>query len=168
MKVLHVVGRKNHGKTTLIADLARALTNSGVRVGTIKSCHASHELDNPAKDSFKHRQAGAVIVTAVTPTHLAVFAERPEGSSPYEYLQDWYRDCGIVLVEGDTEGPGPKIEVWRASVGGVPVATENCGVVGIVTDEPGALEGVDTELPCWPRSDVPALALQIPSLAKEV
>ena len=36
MKRLHVIGGKNHGKTTLIVELVRELARHGVPVGTIK------------------------------------------------------------------------------------------------------------------------------------
>ena len=59
MRRLHVLGRKNHGKTTLVAELVAELTRRGWRIGTIKHTHHHHELDTPGKDSWMHRQAGA-------------------------------------------------------------------------------------------------------------
>ena len=67
MKRLHIVGRKNSGKTTLIVDLVRHLTALGHRVGTIKQTHHQHELDTPGNDSHRHRQAGAAAVGIVSP-----------------------------------------------------------------------------------------------------
>ena len=44
---VHIVGRKNHGKTTLVVDLIAEFCRRDVRVGTIKhSCH-QHDLDDP-------------------------------------------------------------------------------------------------------------------------
>ncbi|MCA9266810.1 MAG: molybdopterin-guanine dinucleotide biosynthesis protein B, partial [Planctomycetales bacterium] len=62
MKRLHLIGRKNHGKTRLIVDLVEELTSRGLRVGTIKHTHHRHELDTPGKDSYQHRTAGAAVV----------------------------------------------------------------------------------------------------------
>ena len=59
MKRVHVIGGKNHGKTTLIMDLIRELTARGLQVGTIKHTHHKHELDIPGKDSYRHRESGA-------------------------------------------------------------------------------------------------------------
>ncbi len=59
MKRLHVIGGKNHGKTTLVVDLIAELTSRGFRVGSIKHTHHEHELDIPGKDSHRHRSAGA-------------------------------------------------------------------------------------------------------------
>jgi molybdopterin-guanine dinucleotide biosynthesis protein B len=43
MNTLHIVGRKNHGKTTLLVALLAELTGRGLRVGSIK--HTSHLYD---------------------------------------------------------------------------------------------------------------------------
>ena len=36
VKRIHIIGRKNNGKTTLVTDLVQALGKRGLRVGTIK------------------------------------------------------------------------------------------------------------------------------------
>ena len=81
MKRLHIVGRKNSGKTTLIVDLVQLLTKNGCRVGTIKHTHHHHELDTPGKDSHRHREAGAELVGVVSRSMTAVFRPRPAGTS---------------------------------------------------------------------------------------
>ena len=63
MKVLHIVGRKKHGKTTLLEELIRELTARGLRVGTLKHCGHEHELDTPGTDSFRHGKSGAASVS---------------------------------------------------------------------------------------------------------
>ena len=59
---LHIVGRRNAGKTTLVCELIAAIQDRGFRVATVKHTHHNHELDTPGKDSFRHRQAGAAAV----------------------------------------------------------------------------------------------------------
>ena len=55
---IHVVGRRNHGKTTLLVELVEELCRRGLRVGTLKHSSHTHELDTPGKDSHRHRLAG--------------------------------------------------------------------------------------------------------------
>ena len=62
MKRLHIVGGKNHGKTTLIMELVKELNRRGQTVGTIKHTHHQHELDVPGKDSY--HQTTVVKVTS--------------------------------------------------------------------------------------------------------
>lgn len=163
MKVLHIVGRKGHGKTTLVVDLVRELTRRGVHVGTIKHCGHEHELDTPGTDSFRHRQAGAGTVAAVTPSLTAVFMQCDGKQDAYAPIRFSFEGCGLVLIEGDRNGPGPKIEVWREEVGSPLLAPEVEGIIAIVTDDP-----VELALPLCPRNDVAALAGRVLQQAQEI
>lgn len=159
---VHVVGRRNHGKTTLVVDLVRALTARGLRVATLKHSSHRHELDTPGKDSHLHRTAGAARAAIVTPTLAAVYLPRAEGEDPDALLLPLLAGCDLLVVEGHLDGPGPKIEVWRARMATPPLASERADIAAVVTDdEPEALS-----VPVWPRSDVPALACRVLALAR--
>jgi molybdopterin-guanine dinucleotide biosynthesis protein MobB len=73
MKRLHVIGGKNHGKTTLVVELVKEFSRRGISVGTIKHTHHQHELDVPGKDSYRHRMAGAAAVGILSPSMSALF-----------------------------------------------------------------------------------------------
>jgi len=163
MKILHVVGRTNHGKTALVEALVGELVRQGVRVGTIKHCRGDHELDTPGKDSFRHRQAGADPVAVITPSLTALYQPRRANDAPYDQVRPAFENCDLVLVEGDAEGPGPKIEVWRAAAGSRPLATEREDILGVVTDD-----AVDVPAPVWPRQDVAGLAARVQTLAETI
>ena len=70
MHVIGIVGWKNSGKTTLVVELVRLLTERGLKIGTIKHAHHSFDIDQPGKDSYRHREAGAsdVIVASGAPS----------------------------------------------------------------------------------------------------
>jgi molybdopterin-guanine dinucleotide biosynthesis adapter protein len=163
MKVLHIVGRKNHGKTKLIVELVEELTKRGHSVGTIKHCAHQHDIDTPGKDSYVHREAGATPVAVVTPDLVAVYAQRQDGEEAYGQFRGAFDHCDLVLIEGDASGPGPKFEVWRAGNETAPIASEREGISGIVTDD-----AVDLGLPVWPRNDVSGLADQVMAHLGEV
>ena len=160
LKLIHIVGRKNHGKTTLMVNLVQELTRRGVRVGTIKHSSHRHELDAPGKDSYLHRQAGGNPAAIISQDLLAAYLPRPAEMNPYHALAPLFTGCDLVLVEGDFDAPGPKLEVWRQAVGGWPLAAENSSIVAVVSDDP-----VEVETPVWPRSDVSELARRVLELA---
>jgi molybdopterin-guanine dinucleotide biosynthesis protein len=85
---LQIVGRKNHGKTTLVLELI-ALLRAG---------------------------------------------------------------CDLILVEGHLDGPGPKVEVWRAAGGTAPLCRERDDIHAVISDD-----DPDVPVPVWPRGDLPAL-----------
>jgi molybdopterin-guanine dinucleotide biosynthesis protein MobB len=139
MKRLHIIGGKNHGKTTLIVDLVREFTRRGILVGTIKHTHHRHELDVPGKDSYQHRTAGAAVVGILSPAMSAIFIPTPEvrpaEQDHYAMLAPMFIQCNLVLVEGDSQTTAPKIEVWRSSFGAPPLAEGDPLIAAIVTDD---------------------------------
>jgi molybdopterin-guanine dinucleotide biosynthesis protein B len=159
MKLIHIVGRKNHGKTTLIVELVRELTQQGIAVGTIKHSGHAHELDTPGKDSYRHRQAGASPAAIVTEQLIGLYLPRRAEADPYALLAPLFSHCGIVLVEGDLDGRGAKVEVWRKSAGGECLASARRDIRCVVTDDP-----LDPHVPVLPRSDVRALSRHLLTL----
>jgi molybdopterin-guanine dinucleotide biosynthesis protein MobB len=154
MKRVHVVGCKNHGKTTLVTELVAELVSRGLKVGAIKHTSHSHELDRPGSDSHRLRAAGASPSTIVAGGLMAIFVPLAEGSDYTRDLEEAYADCDVVLVEGDmSRQGGVKIEVWRQAVGGACRAIGRDDIVAVVSDDE-----VDIDLPVWPRRDVAAVA----------
>jgi molybdopterin-guanine dinucleotide biosynthesis protein MobB len=153
MKWIHIVGRQNHGKTTLLVDLIGELTARGLRVGTLKHSSHVHELDAPGKDSFRHRAAGGNPAAIVTRDLIGVYLPRQPGADFYDRLTPIFNDCDLVLVEGDLKGPGPKIEVFRAAVGGDCLASTRQDIQAVVTDDP-----LELNVPLLPRSDLARVA----------
>ena len=163
MNRLHIIGRKNSGKTTLIVDLVRHLTAQGIRVGTVKHTHHHHELDTPGKDSHSHRVAGAVAVGILSPGMNAVFwpaAERADSRDRYLQLENMLPECDLVLVEGHSQCQERRIEVWRQEISEAPLAAYDDTILALVTDAP-----TEVSVPVWKRSEVARLAEHVLALA---
>jgi molybdopterin-guanine dinucleotide biosynthesis protein B len=137
MRRLHVIGRKNSGKTTLVSELTRKLTEQGHRIGTIKHTHHKHELDTPGKDSHSHRTSGAACVGILSPQLNACFWNEPseEADDRYAAFGPMFARCDLVMVEGDTQTRADKIEVWRASQQESPLVATDAKVLALVTDD---------------------------------
>lgn len=136
MKRIHIVGRKNHGKTTLTVELVEALCQRGLKVGTLKHSSHQHELDTPGKDSHRHREAGGDPATIVTPQTTGVYFKTPPPPEVYDIIAPLYAHCDILLVEGNIDAEGPKIEVWRAVRETAMLALERDDITAVVTDDP--------------------------------
>jgi molybdopterin-guanine dinucleotide biosynthesis protein MobB len=139
MKRLHVIGGKNHGKTTLIVELVKEFARRGVPVGTVKHTHHRHELDVPGKDSYRHRIAGAAAVGILSPSTSAIFLPT-QGNDPvdgdrYSVFAPMFAQCRLVLVEGDSRTPAAKIEVWRSELGTPPLARHDESILAVVTSD---------------------------------
>jgi molybdopterin-guanine dinucleotide biosynthesis protein B len=159
---IHIVGRKNSGKTTLVCDLVRELTRQGHKVATIKHTHHNHELDTPGKDSHKHRESGATGVGILSAQMTAAFVPVPRDENDdtrYARFNIMFNDCDLILVEGDLSTTAVKIEVWRSPVGKTPYAATDHSISVVVTDDP--LESVPV---VWPRADIGELARRVVAL----
>jgi molybdopterin-guanine dinucleotide biosynthesis protein B len=116
VKAFHIIGQPGSGKTTLVADIVKALCRQNISVGTIKHSAHAHELDKPGKDSFLHRIAGAAPAAMMTRDLAAVYLPRSPGMTPATLMKHYYAHLEIVLIEGWISGPYDKIEVWRKCV----------------------------------------------------
>lgn len=153
MNRIHIVGRKNHGKTTLIVEVLAEFHRRGIRVGAIKHSAHRHELDPPGKDSYRHREAGANPAAVVSRSLIGVFVPRDEATDCYATIAPLFSGCKLVLVEGDVDATAPKIEVWRECRGTTCLATERDDILAVVSDD-----APHVSLPVWPRGDVVRLA----------
>ena len=155
LKVFGVVGWKNNGKTTLVERLVAHLTEAGYRVSTVKHAHHEVDLDQPGKDSWRHREAGACEVVLATARRWAVIHElrgRPE--PPLDELLARMSPVDLVLVEGFKRFPHPKLETHRRERGTPLLAREDPTIIAVASDEPLP----DLALPQLDLDDVAGIA----------
>ncbi|QFI37416.1 molybdopterin-guanine dinucleotide biosynthesis protein B [Moritella marina ATCC 15381] len=125
------------GKTTLITQLLPKLTERGLRIGMVKHSHHDIEMDNPNKDSFKLRKAGACQMVLASPHRTILFSEQDEPVEPQLITQlNWLNtdELDLVLVEGFRHEAFTKIELHRPSLGKPLLAINDAHVIAIATD----------------------------------
>ena len=154
MKVIGLAGWSGAGKTTLLARLIPYFGAEGLRVSVIKHAHHSFDVDIPGKDSWVHRQAGAVEVLVSSGKRWALMHELRGAAEPRlpELLGRMSR-VDLVVVEGFKSEPHRKIEVHRAANGKALLFPNDPGIVGIATDAV-----VESVLPKAHLDDIPAIA----------
>lgn len=109
------VGKSGSGKTTFLEKLIPLLTARGYRIGVVKHDVHGAELDQPGKDTWRLRQAGAGRVVLSSPHGFALIGQ-VEGEMPLqELVRHYLDDVDLVLAEGYKRSPLPKIEVCRAA-----------------------------------------------------
>ena len=162
MKVVGFCGPSGVGKTTLLEGVIAALRAAGVSVSVIKHTHKRFDIDQPGKDSWRHRQAGAGEVLLASSQRLALLREHPVDHEPgiHELVAE-LRPADWVLVEGFKHAALPKVEVWRAALGQPPQFPGDPNVVALATDDPAALPQAPGDLPVLPLSDAAAVARQL-------
>src|SRR5436853_4840674 len=143
MKVIGIAGFSGSGKTTLIEKVIPVLARAGLRVSLIKHAHHEFDVDQPGKDSYRHRHAGCTEVLVSSSKRWALMHELRGAGEPSLHDQlKHLSPCDLVIVEGYKAEPIAKIEVHRRS-GHTPLLyPEDPHVVAVATDEK-----LDTKLP---------------------
>ena len=155
MRVFGLAGWSGSGKTTLLTRLLAALHGRGVTVSTLKHAHHNFDVDQPGKDSWHHRQAGAREVMVASSRRWALMHELRGAPEPtMEELLRRMSPVDLVLVEGYKRGRHPKLEVFRAALGKPPLAPEDEAIVAIASDAP--VPGAT--VPCLALDDVASIA----------
>jgi len=148
MRVYGIVGRKNAGKTHLVERLVRAATRRGLAISTVKHAHHAFDIDQPGKDSHRHREAGArEVIVSSTLRYALVHEHRGAPEPSLAELLTRLSPCDLVLVEGFKAGDHPKLEVYRSACGQRPLSSADAAVEAIVADESPAVETSLLRLP---------------------
>jgi molybdopterin-guanine dinucleotide biosynthesis protein B len=137
MKVIGIAGYSGSGKTTLIEKVIPLLVAEGLRVSLVKHAHHEFDVDQPGKDSYRHRHAGCSEVLVSSSKRWALIHElrgAPEMALPD--LLKHLSPCDLVLVEGYKAEPIAKIEVHRRAANTPLLYPDDSHVVAVVTDEP--------------------------------
>ncbi len=137
MRVIGLAGWSGAGKTTLIVRLIPELQRRGYSVSTLKHAHHDFDVDQPGKDSFEHRAAGAREVLVASSARLALMRElRGAPEPPLADLLRLLAPVDLVLVEGFKRDALAKIEIWREATGKAPIHQQDPHVVALASDSP--------------------------------
>ncbi|WP_368344625.1 molybdopterin-guanine dinucleotide biosynthesis protein B [Pelagovum sp. HNIBRBA483] len=135
MRIYGVTGWKNTGKTGLVERLVTEITARGFSVSTLKHAHHATEIDQPGRDSYRHREAGAREVLVASPNRWALMHElRGADEPPIEDLLAKMSPVDLVIIEGYKRGPHPKVETHRAEAGRDLLAPENPTIRAVASD----------------------------------
>jgi molybdopterin-guanine dinucleotide biosynthesis protein B len=155
MRIIGLAGWSGSGKTTLITKLIPRLIVRGVSVSTLKHAHHGFDLDQPGKDSFFHRAAGATEVIISSAKRWAVLHElREEPEWDLASLVVKMSPVDLVLVEGFKRDAFPKLEIHRIANGKPLLHTEDPHIVAVASDS--ALPSA--QVPVVDLNDIEAIA----------
>ena len=149
MKVFGFAGWSGSGKTTLIEKLIPRFAGAGLRVSLIKHAHHTFDVDQPGKDSYRHRHAGAQEVLVTSSRRWVLMHELRGAAEPaFEEQLKRLSPCDIVIVEGFKHAAIPKLEVWRRVTGEPLLHPNDPHIVAVASDTK-----VETRLPLLDLND---------------
>jgi molybdopterin-guanine dinucleotide biosynthesis protein B len=155
MQIIGLAGWSGSGKTTLLTRLLPELTRRGYRVSTMKHAHHEFDVDQPGKDSYRHRTAGATEVLVASANRWALMHEHRGGAEPTAAeLMAHMTAVDLLIVEGFKREGHDKIEIHRRETGKPLLYPQDSRIVAVLSDEPL----VDCQLPVIDIDDVVAVA----------
>ncbi|PCI20930.1 MAG: molybdopterin-guanine dinucleotide biosynthesis protein B [Piscirickettsiaceae bacterium] len=133
------------GKTTLISRLIPILNERGLKVGLIKHSHHDFDIDQPGKDSYRLRKAGASPVVLVSSHRRAVITELLSAEPTLnEQLYCFpHKSVDLIIVEGFKHEVFPKIELHRTELKSPFLHTADSSIIAIASNA-----DVSTTIPC--------------------
>ena len=154
MKTFGFAGWSGSGKTTLIEKLMPLFVTRGLRVSLIKHAHHTFDVDQPGKDSYRHREAGAMEVLVTSARRWVLMHELRGAPEPsFEEQIRHFSPCDLLIVEGFKLAPIPKLEVWRPETGQGMLHPNDPHIVAVASDAK-----LETTLPLLDLNDAAAIA----------
>jgi molybdopterin-guanine dinucleotide biosynthesis adapter protein len=139
-RIISIIGKKDAGKTTLVVALATEMRRK-LRVMTLK--HGTHaaDMDQRGKDTWRHWNEGkAERVLLEAPGERVLFERTDSDGDPIALARRYLDGADIVLAEGFSAYPLPKIEVYRTACSDKPIydpSRDNADQwVAVITDNP--------------------------------
>jgi molybdopterin-guanine dinucleotide biosynthesis protein MobB len=131
--VVGVVGKSNHGKTTLIEKLIPELVAMGLRVGTVKRV-ARFDVDVPGKDSWRHGRSGVEAYAVASASKLAYVTKLPHEARLQAIVDRFFEGYDVVICEGYRREARHVVEIFRSDAGYGETVCSPSESLALVTD----------------------------------
>jgi molybdopterin-guanine dinucleotide biosynthesis adapter protein len=137
MRVIGLAGWSGSGKTTLITKVIPVLVGRGLKIATVKHAHHDFDVDQPGKDSWLHRAAGASEVMVASSRRWALVHElRDDPEPPLADILAKLSPVDLIIIEGFKRHAHPKLEVYRSAVRKPLLHPDDDCIVAIASDGP--------------------------------
>jgi molybdopterin-guanine dinucleotide biosynthesis protein B len=156
--LIAIVGHSGSGKTTLIEKLIHEMTALGFKVGTIKHHIHGFEMDQPGKDSWRHKQAGASTTIISSPHGIGMVMD-VDHDHELDELLSMFGNVDLILAEGYKRSNKPKIEIFRPVITPKPLCKKDDLLIAMVTDA-----DISINVPTYSPNDIPGIASLLISL----
>ncbi len=126
------------GKTELLTQLIPILVDGGLCVGIIKHAHHEFDVDQPGKDSYRLRHAGASETLISSSRRFALMHElaqdEPEPTLAQLVARIDQQHLDLILVEGFKRESFAKIELSRPALGHPYLYPDDDNILALASD----------------------------------
>lgn len=109
--IIGIYGETNSGKTTLAMQIISYFTKQGLKIATIKQSDKTIVLDSVGKDTYKHKQSGALCSVLSSSQNTDIMINKKIKPSKLIDILLQIDVFDLIIVEGATEPSIPKIRI---------------------------------------------------------
>ena len=110
-QVIGIYGKSNSGKTTLITNIIKQLSNEGFNIATVKITDKKIEIDTKGKDTWRHAQAGSKLVGLSSQKETDLIIKKSLNISEMLRIINQIDKYDLIIVEGANDKYIPKIRL---------------------------------------------------------
>ncbi|ORU93180.1 MAG: molybdopterin-guanine dinucleotide biosynthesis protein MobB [Cycloclasticus sp. symbiont of Poecilosclerida sp. N] len=134
--VLGFAANSGTGKTTLLSRLIPILNERGLKVGLVKHSHHNFDVDQPGKDSYRLRKAGASPVVLVSSHRRAIICELSSSEPTLAEQLHCFPEGSVdlIIVEGFKQERFPKIELHRTELSAPFLHVNDSSIIAIASN----------------------------------
>lgn len=124
------------GKTTLIEKILPELIKQDIKVSVVKHAHHDFDVDQPGKDSYRLRKAGAYQTLIINKKRSALLTEFNDLEADFELaIKSMNQNIDLIIIEGLKTLNFPKIEVYREGISKNKLIDQDSSIIAVVSDK---------------------------------
>lgn len=131
--VVSFVGKKKTGKTTVLVRVVTEMVARGYRVAIIKHDQHGFDADVPGTDTYRLREAGAIVTGISSPDKQMWIVVTQRESGLMGLIGKVDEPVDLVITEGFKRQDAPKIEVARRERSENLICSQD-ELIGVVSD----------------------------------
>ena len=109
--VIGIYGKSNTGKTTLISDIIKQLSNEGYSIASVKITDKKIGIDTKGKDTWKYENAGAQLVVLSSPKETDFLIKKPKDIQEIIVQINQIAKYDLIIIEGANDKFTQKIRI---------------------------------------------------------
>lgn len=109
--IIGFYGKSNTGKTTIITDLIKRLTEDDFKVATIKKSDKEISIDEPGKDTYRHAESGAKLTVLSSKFETDFVVKKNIKTNEIVGIISQIGSYDFIFVEGAFDKYVPKIRI---------------------------------------------------------
>ena len=114
--VFGIYGKSNSGKTRLIVEIIKRLTNEGFKIACVKISDKKINIDTKSKDTWKYAKAGSKLVVLSSKAETDILIKNKEDIQKLIDQINFINKYNLIIIEGANDSLTKKIRLGNIKI----------------------------------------------------